>query len=288
MSSDASPLETELEVATRLARAAAAQILDVRARARASAREKPDAQGPVTEADLAADRLVYEGLRAAFPNDIVVTEERWRTGEHIALHPRVWFVDPLDGTEDFIAGTPDYAVMIGLVREGRAVLGVVAQPETGLVWRAINEGVPRCERLDAEGRKVSLDVRARVLPASGRPRAAVSRSHPSALVRFLADELGVSTVVKGSVGLKIASIVDGDADVYLSASERIKVWDTAAPQAILEAAGGSMSALAGAPLRYEGPAAHPGGVCAAIPVARALLAPQIPEALAAWRARGTR
>lgn len=272
----------ELETATHLARSAAAEIIRIRHRARASAQQKDDDQGPVTEADLAADALIAAGLRAAYPADRLVTEETWKVQNTVGAAPRVWFVDPLDGTEDFIAGTPDYAVMIGLVVDGQPVVGVVAQPETGVVWRAIHTGSPLCERLEPDGTRVSLSVEKAAIPSDG-ARATISRSHPSRMVSYVAKKLGVRTVVKGSVGLKIAMIVDGDAEMYLSASTRIKVWDTAAPQAILAAAGGEMEGLRGEAIRYDGAAAHASGVRAWTPAARAQVADRIPEALAAWR-----
>lgn len=279
-----SPLDHELEVATRLAREAAHEILRVKTSARKSAREKEQDQGPVTEADLAADRIVHAGLKKAFPKDLIITEERWKVGEEIARAERTWFVDPLDGTEDFVRGGDDYAVMIGLCVGGDPVLGVVVQPETGLAWRGVClPGTRRCERVEPSGNVFPLDLkRRRTLPKEG-PRAAVSRSHPSRLVAFLAGALGVQVVKKGSVGLKIGLIVDGKADLYVSGSRRIKVWDTAGPQAILVAAGGTMTALDGRPLRYDGAAAHD-GVRAWTPAAAKVVGPRLEEALARWKA----
>lgn len=279
-------LADELETATTLAREAAAEILRVKVEARRGAKQKPKGQGPVTEADLAADRILHAGLQQAFPDDAIVTEERWVVGEDIAKAERVWFCDPLDGTEDFVRGTPDYAVMIGLCVQGEPVLGVVAQPETSLVWRGVClPGAPRrAERVDPGGEVVSLDVsRKRSLPKDG-PRAAVSRTHPSRLVAFLAGALGVQVVKKGSVGLKIGLIVDGEAELYVSGSRRIKVWDTAGPHAILKAAGGEMTALDGTRLRYDGPAAHGAGVRAWTPAAAKAVGPRLEEALIRWKA----
>lgn len=281
------PFSEELETATRLAQEAAAEILRVRQRARTSAQEKADDQGPVTEADLAADALISAGLRSAFPRDRVVTEETWKVGEDIGSAGRIWFVDPLDGTQDFIAGTADYAVMIGLVVDGKAVMGVVAQPETGLVWRAVNHEPAFCERIEPDGGRVPVSISKAPLNEDV-PRATISRSHPSRMVTFLAEHLGITTVVKGSVGLKIALIIDGGAEMYLSASTRIKVWDTAAPQALIEAAGGEMEGLRGEEVRYDGAAAHASGIRAWTPAARKKIVDRIPNALQAWRAHQSR
>lgn len=274
----------ELATATRLAKQAAAEILRVRQRARSSAHEKADDQGPVTEADLAADAMIAAGLRAAFPKDRIVTEETWKVAEAIGSAGRIWFVDPLDGTQDFIAGTADYAVMIGLVVDGKAVVGVVSQPETGITWRAVNQEPSLCERVEPDGTQVPLSVAGAKVSEKG-PRATISRSHPSRMVTFLAEHLGISTVVKGSVGLKIALIIDGGAEMYLSASTRIKVWDTAAPQALIEAAGGELEGLRGEEIRYDGAAAHASGVRAWTPAAKNAIAERIPTALEAWTAQ---
>jgi 3'(2'), 5'-bisphosphate nucleotidase len=278
-------LQRELEVATRLAREACEAILAVRDEARAGAQEKAGGQGPVTAADLAADEIVRVGLTSAFPTDVVITEETWVTDSLIEAGERVWFVDPLDGTQEFVNGTPDYAVMIGLVVGGQPVLGVVAQPPTGLLWRGVDgKGARLCERLDASGATTALDVRHAPVPAAG-PRAAVSRSHPSRLTERVVKMLGGGTAVKkGSVGLKAALIVDGEADLYLSGSRRIKVWDTAGPEAILRAGGARMTALDGSPLAYVGEAAHGAGVRAWTALAERQLRDRVDEAVARWRA----
>lgn len=278
-----SDFSNEINIATQLARAAAAAILEVRARPDVGAHEKAQDQGPVTDADLAADRVLYEGLRAAFPSDTIVTEERWTPGETMPAGGRVWFVDPLDGTADFVCKTPDYAVMLGLVIDGAPVLGVVAQPETGLIWRGIcaGDGAGRCERLGPRGETLACSFTD--LPArQGNPRAAVSRSHPSRMVQHVAQRLGVDLVPKGSVGLKVGLIVDGDAELYISSSRRIKVWDTAAPQAIMNAAGGLFTALDGSPLSYRGDAAHPAGVRAWSKTTEADVEPKLMVAVQEW------
>lgn len=277
------PYMPELIAATELARQAGEAILHVAKEARSRPTMKGDDQGPVTAADLAADRIVREGLRARFPDDVVVTEETWKHGAAIESAPRVWCVDPLDGTEDFCAGRPDYAVQIGLLKDGVPVLGVVYSPEERKLWRGFcwhDDGI--CERLDANGHIARLNfLGAPVL--KGPPRVAVSRAHPSRLVDFVRDELGGVPVPRGSVGLKVGLLLDGQADLYVTGSKNIKVWDTAGPAAILSAAGGRMSDLDGNPLVYVGAAAHAHGVAAYTPAAEAVRA-RVEEAIA--RVRG--
>jgi 3'(2'), 5'-bisphosphate nucleotidase len=262
-----------LALATTLAREAAAAILEVKTEARANKKTKSD-QSPVTLADLAADKLLRAGLAAT--GDVVVTEETWAEPV-MPRQGRVWIIDPLDGTEDFVAGRPDYVVQVALVVDGVPRLGVVCQPETGLLWRGV-VGDGHCERVDGD-----VVVR-RSLPAGGsldhQPRLACSVSHPSALVDFVVAELGAVVVPMGSVGLKIGLLVDDGADLYLTGSNRIKVWDTCAPAAILLAAGGVVSTLSQRELRYDGDVVHDDGICCWGPVARDALLPRLHDAVA--------
>jgi len=266
----------DLERATRLARAAAAAIVDVTGSARQDPSIKAD-DSPVTAADLAADRIIRAGLQDT--GDVVVTEESWgdrplpRTG-------RVWIVDPLDGTSDFVAGRSDYVVQIALVEDGVPRVGVLCHPPGGTVWRGVVDDTPRCERLDGD-RVTTLQLSV-TTPLPPRPRVCVSVSHPSAVVDFIGDVLGADVVGVGSVGLKIGAIVDGRADLYVSGSRRIKVWDTAAPAAVLAAAGGTMTGLSGSPLRYDDAIRHDDGVAAFSPAALAIR-PAINDAVRRFR-----
>lgn len=276
-----SDLRHELEVAERAARAAAEKILEVRTKALADPTDKPNDMGPVTLADLAADKLIREALQAAFPDDLVITEETWAPGSVIESARRAWIVDPLDGTADFVAGGDDYAVMIGLCIGGVPRLGVVCQPPTGNLWRGIavrdledaglaqQSGVATvCERVDRDGQVTTCNIGNRPLPSPA--RFALSRNHKSPLADFITEQLGGVIVRKGSVGLKIGLILDDEADVYLSGSRRIKVWDTAGPSALLHASGGALvTSLAGDSLSWSGAAAHREGIRAMVPSAGA-------------------
>lgn len=270
-------LEPELSLACDLARKAGDVILAARADAIVSSSLKSD-RSPVTTADLAADALIRDGL--AVTGDAVITEETWKEGD-VGKHARAWFVDPIDGTEELIKKSPDYVVQIGLCIHGVPALGVIYQPETGLLWRGVVAD-RRCERVEPEG-ALPRTVAGRALPA--KPRVAISVSRPSAVVEFVIQELGGVSVWRGSVGLKVALIVDDEADAYITASRRIKLWDTCAPAAVLLAAGGVVTTLAGAPLSYEGSAAHAGGVCMWTPAARDGLATRVDDAVRRFRGR---
>ena len=266
----------DLQLADHLARAAGRAILDVKTEALSTSTLKAD-NSRVSKADLAADAVIRAGLLGT--GDIVVTEETY-AGALVPGSGREWFIDPIDGTEDFLAGRPDYVVQIGLCLDGRPVLGVLYQPETGVMWRGIVDE-RCCERVGADGTVSKRMVGARPLLV---PRLAVSVSHPAAMVDFLVTTLGGVAVRRGSVGLKVGMIVDDEADAYLTASRRIKVWDTCAPAAVLLAAGGVVESLDGAPLAFAGPAGHSSGVAMWTPLARAALRAKVDDAVARFAA----
>jgi 3'(2'), 5'-bisphosphate nucleotidase len=253
----------ELHIAQQLAKAAGAIILDKRTEALKNIQEKADNEGPVTEADLAADAYISAGLTKAFPNDTLITEETWpSSAEPLPQDERMWIVDPLDGTSDFSRGGSDYVVMIGLCVAGQPTVGVVYHPVSQTCWSGVTGAHGDSQAFQTyQGQQRSLQTRHF---DDAQPRALISRSHPSKIIDQLLTDLGLNDrLTRGSVGLKAGAIAHGEADVYLTATHKIKVWDTCAPQAILEAAGARITSLLGEPLRYDQKAAHPDGICAA-------------------------
>jgi 3'(2'), 5'-bisphosphate nucleotidase len=240
-------LDVVVDVAVEAGRA----IEAIKAQALAGVMHKVDTS-PVTEADHTADAIIRR--RLAQLGGHVVTEES-HTGD-APDHGWVWWVDPLDGTRDFIAGRDDYAVQIGLVHDGVPVLGVVHQPATGRTWRG-DVATRRCEGSHRHG---PFQTVVPIHRSAASPRAAVSISHPSRSTEVMLDACGCARVPRGSVGIKIAAILDNDADVYLSDSRHLHGWDTAAPAAIAVAAGLTVCALDGQPLRYGPRLAHDAGV----------------------------
>jgi 3'(2'), 5'-bisphosphate nucleotidase len=230
-----------MELAVRLVADAAVEILAVQS-AGFSVQKKDDST-PVTLADMRAEKVIVEGLRAG--SDIpVIAEEEVAAGKVTAAGAEYWLVDPLDGTREFAAGRPEFAVNIGLVRNGRAVLGAVASPATGEIYYGI-VGVGAWKR-SAEGVKT---ISARRAPPEGLTIMA-SRHYKDdpALAAYL-DQFKIASVTNIGSALKFCALAEGKADFYPRLGRTME-WDTAAPQAVLEAAGGCVVTLDGAPMGY--------------------------------------
>jgi len=201
---------------------------------------------PVTAADRESNRLIVERLKQEFPEDPIVAEESgYMPGG--SGSDRTWVVDPLDGTKEFIARNGEFCLMIGLVSNGRPSLGVVYRPTDDLLYR----GGPRlgAERVQ-RGKVRRLRVSSVSDPAA--MRLVMSRSHRDERFGRMMAELGIEEPrISGSVGLKAGLVAEGTCDLYLHPSRGTKLWDTAAPEAILGGAGGRMTDFDGQPLRYD-------------------------------------
>lgn len=203
---------------------------------------------PVTEADHAANRLLVEGLHRSFPGDGVLSEEAVDDRDRLQRR-RVWIVDPLDGTKEFIGHIGEFSIMVGLAIEGVATLGVVYQPVIDLLYKGIPGQV--AERVQY-GVARSLAVSSQANPAA--MRLVASRSHRDPLVDAVCKKLGVvAEQPSGSVGLKVGLLATGICDLYIHPSPGLKEWDTCAPDAILRAAGGAISDSWGRRLVYNKP-----------------------------------
>ena len=225
-------------------------------------------EGPVSAADLAVNRWLLDGLAQAFPDAgwTVLSEEtaseQLRDGEPLPAE-WLWILDPLDGTRDFLQGTGEYAVHLALVRDRQAVLGVVLLPEKDELWFGLPApaAADDAEREGPAGEAWRENRAGERFAATLSPRRQLaelvlvaSRSHrDDRLERLLAALPLADTVAMGSVGGKVATILRGDTDLYISLSGRSapKDWDMAAPEALLRAAGGRFSHADGRPLLYN-------------------------------------
>jgi 3'(2'), 5'-bisphosphate nucleotidase len=234
-----------LSLAADLARRAGAAILAVRQRG-FEVVHKEDTS-PVTAADHAAEVVIATGLREATPSIPVVAEEEI-SGGHVA-HPcgEYWLVDPLDGTREFAALRDEFTVNIGLVRDGRAVLGVVGVPALGEMFTGI-VGRGAWKRTSAGEHAIS----ARTPPAAGLAVMASRHSANDKRIQALLGDRKVASMTNIGSSLKFCRLAEGAADLYPRIGRTME-WDTAAPQAVLEAAGGTVRLLDGTPLRYGKP-----------------------------------
>ncbi len=205
---------------------------------------------PVTVADLAVNQFILERLQAdlghedfAYISEETLPEARQKTSEW------VWIIDPLDGTRDFIEKTGEYAIHIALVKETRPVLAVVAVPEMEKLYYATKGSGAFVETRDGTA-PVQVSLRERIENLT----VVVSRSHRNQRLDYLLQQLACkSQKAVGSVGCKIATIVEQQADVYIALSGKSapKDWDLAAPELILTEAGGKFTHFDGTPLQYN-------------------------------------
>lgn len=238
--------EALLDLAAGLARDAGEAIEAVR-RAGFAIEQKGDAS-PVTAADRLAEGIITEGLRHAVPDILVVGEEACAEAGMPAPEEAFWLVDPLDGTREFAAGRDEYVTCIALIRARRPVLGVIGVPSTGAVYGGI---VGRGAWVERDGAR--HPIAARVPPAEGL-HLLDSRSHrDDAATRGFCQGLRIAGTTRMGSALKFAWLAEGRADVMPRLSSGIMEWDTAAGQALLEAAGGRVVDAAGEPLAYGKP-----------------------------------
>ncbi len=247
------PMNNELQQVVDIAIDAGAEILEVYA-GQFEVEMKEDGS-PLTQADRRAHELIQRRLRQLYPDIPLLSEEsdpeafaerrRWN---------RFWLVDPLDGTKEFVRRSDQFTVNIALIEENRPVLGVVHAPVTGVSYYA-GEVVPQktptqAFRSDANG-KVPIQVK------KYNPKKAImvaSRSHSGSAVEAyrarLADEAEQVEIIRMGSSLKICLVAEGLADIYPRLAPTSE-WDTAAAHCVLEAAGGSVTALSGEPLEYN-------------------------------------
>nr|WP_282570802.1 3'(2'),5'-bisphosphate nucleotidase CysQ [Sphingopyxis sp. MSC1_008] len=215
--------ETDEQLAERLATAAGAILLDLRGQG--------DLEGKALgkAGDEQANAMLCREIRTARPADALLSEEEKDSVARCGS-PRVWIVDPLDGTREYGEGRDDWAVHVALAVDGVATVGAVALPGFGLT---LTSGAP-----------ISLR------PANQPLKMLVSRTRPAAEAVFVAERLGAELLAMGSAGAKAMAVVRGEADIYLHTGGQYE-WDNCAPVAVAQAAGLHVSRVDGSPIRYN-------------------------------------
>jgi 3'(2'), 5'-bisphosphate nucleotidase len=203
---------------------------------------------PVTLADTAAEAVILEGLRRIAPGVPVVAEEEVAAGRVPTVGDRFFLVDPLDGTKEFISRNGEFTVNIALVEGGVPVLGVVYAPALGELWLgAVGTGA-RAAKVAEGGACAWTDICVRPIPGDGLDVVA-SRSHLTEDTRQFIERFSVRDMVSAGSSLKFCRVATGAADLYPRLARTME-WDTAAGDAVLRAAGGMVTTVDGAPLRY--------------------------------------
>jgi 3'(2'), 5'-bisphosphate nucleotidase len=236
-----------IEPLTELVVQAGAAILAIDRRTMA-AHGKADGS-PVTEADLAADRVIAEGLAQLMPEAPALSEER----SHLAQLPitsSFFLIDPLDGTKEFLAGRDEFTVNLALVTDGVPLLGIVGAPALGLIWRGlVGRGA---ERLIVSGGASSpaVPIHTRTMPVAGKPWvAAVSRSHGDERTEAFIDARPGGLRKSLGSAVKFCRVAEGEVDIYPRLAPTCE-WDVAAGHAVVTAAGGKVTDAKGAALRF--------------------------------------
>ena len=203
---------------------------------------------PLTRADLLAHQVISQRLAVLTPDIPVVSEEDEPSFQYRRPQGDFWLVDPLDGTKEFLAQNGEFTVNIALIRNGESVLGVVVAPTFGqCYWGAA--GLDAFREMDGHVQAIHV---ANPVAVDQPVRVVASKSHMNAQTLELIGELGTHELLQAGSSLKFCRIAEGAADVYPRLGPTCE-WDTAAAQAIVEAAGGYVSNLDGSPLRYGKP-----------------------------------
>jgi 3'(2'), 5'-bisphosphate nucleotidase len=200
---------------------------------------------PVTRADLAANEAIFKGLSEAFPSWPVISEES-APSQAPATSTFTFLVDPLDGTREFVRGSDQFTVNIALLETGIPVAGVIYAPAIGVIYGGTMSVARRASV--TEGAIGHWQPVRAASPSNGL-RALTSHSHATAETRDFLESHAIESVRSVGSSLKFCLIAEGQADIYPRLGQTME-WDTAAGDAILRAAGGSVTMLDGKPLRY--------------------------------------
>jgi 3'(2'), 5'-bisphosphate nucleotidase len=209
---------------------------------------------PVTEADLAADRIIAEGLAWLVPEIPVLSEERAGLAQQV-YRGSFFLVDPLDGTKEFVAGRNEFTVNLALVSFGTPLLGIIAAPALGLIWRGlVGRGAERLTLREGLSRAAEPIHTSKLAPRGNPWIAAVSRSHlDERSEAFIAARPAATRLVLGSA-VKFGRVAEGAADIYPRLAPTCE-WDVAAGHALVTAAGGRITDAGGKALQF-GTGAH--------------------------------
>ena len=205
-----------------------------------------DDYSPVTKADTIAEEIIISGLSRLTPETPVVAEEAFSAGHSPDISGgRFWLVDPLDGTHEFVEKNGEFTVNIALIENGRPVCGVVHAPALDQTYAGHIETGAHCRN----GNENHRSIRIRPAPQNGVTVIASRRHGDPKKIKKLLEGRSISKIQNAGSSLKFCIVASGEADIYPRFGRTME-WDTAAGQAVLEAAGGRVSTMDGKPFRY--------------------------------------
>jgi len=205
---------------------------------------KKEDQSPVTEADLKSEHIIQEGLS---PFGYPILSEETEDNLNRMKSERVWIVDPLDGTRDFIDKTDEFSVMIGLAEKGLPIAGFVYQPAGDKLYYALKGTGAYLQIGNGPAQKIHVSL-TESLPQS---ILVASRIHFSEAIQKAAKKMNCQIKRVGSNGVKMCMVAEGKADIFFNPTDRMGQWDICAPQIIVEEAGGVVTGIQGERLVYN-------------------------------------
>ena len=230
-----------------------------------------DLNNPVTEADLKVNEIIIKNIKKKY-SDIdwdLLSEENVKLNSKLSEFDSdwLWILDPLDGTKDFIQGTGNYAMHLALNYKGKPYIGIVLIPSKNELWIAVGKKV-WCERRKNKSFEKHLLISNKSRKSLRDMVLVTSKNHINDNLNRLIEKINFKKVINmGSIGCKIASIIRGESDIYISLSlpgkSSPKHWDFAAPEAILKAAGGAITKIDNQDLFYGKPNFEQGGIIVA-------------------------
>ena len=204
--------------------------------------EKKDDDSPITQADIESNKILKEVLGET---GITILSEEELDDKKRLSEERVWIVDPLDGTTDFVNRTGEFTIMVGLVQDHKSVLGMIYWPTKKKMYLAESGKGAFC--YDEEWEKIEVSMLSEIQNC----HALVSRHHLSEKEKKLLDEMEISVVTGMGSSLKVTEIASGDAEVFVTSTNKMKQWDTCASSCIISEAGGKMTDLSGNEFSYN-------------------------------------
>ena len=204
--------------------------------------EKKDDDSPITQADIESNKILKEVLGET---GITILSEEDVDDKKRLSEDKIWIIDPLDGTTDFVNKTGEFTIMVGLVEKQKSVLGLIYWPIKKKMYLAESGKGAFCH--DEEWEKIEVTMMSELQNC----QALVSRHHLSEKEKKLLDEMEIAVVTSIGSSLKVTEIASGDAEIYLTTTNKMKQWDTCASNCIISEAGGKMTDMSGNDLVYN-------------------------------------